>query len=397
MMKRFRTIISLALVFSLIAAFMAGCSNNSDKDVSPGDEVEATASELDPDKKYDYDYDTASQFLPNDELIMTVNGYDVFWQEYFYYLKYAVTYINNYFGPIEWDGEMESVITGETVTMNEGVLELANDMAQYYRLVESFAADEGIEITDEDMAGYEKSMIEYYGSEEALQEDMKANYLPKDVAIYMSKISDMYNKIFEGYYGTDASDISDEEVEAYTEGKDYFQAKHILFLKTDEEGNALSDEETAEKKQMAEDVLKMLNDYSGDDIAAYFHELIDEYGEDSGQSNYPDGYLYSSGTMVAEFEDAVKAMGDYEISGIVESEYGFHIIMKMPISYDSVPVNDSNGYTLRYYVAYEKYSSVLQERSDLLETEFADAYETIVPSKVFPIIEVEATDSEATE
>jgi parvulin-like peptidyl-prolyl isomerase len=53
--------------------------------------------------------------------------------------------------------------------------------------------------------------------------------------------------------------------------------------------------------------------------------------EDPGVASYPDGYLFQSGEMVAEFEDATAALEIGQVSGIVETTYGYHIIYRIPI------------------------------------------------------------------
>ena len=43
-----------------------------------------------------------------------------------------------------------------------------------------------------------------------------------------------------------------------------------------------------------------------------FDQLMEQYNEDTGESSYPHGYCFTSGTMVTEFEDACKALDTYE-------------------------------------------------------------------------------------
>ena len=63
-----------------------------------------------------------------------------------------------------------------------------------------------------------------------------------------------------------------------------------------------------------------------------FGRLADEYSEDPGRQTNPDGYIFTPGTMVQEFESATEALKYGEISGIVESDYGYHIILRKDLA-----------------------------------------------------------------
>ena len=104
-------------------------------------------------------------------------------------------------------------------------------------------------------------------------------------------------------------------------------ARHILFSTQDQNtGSDLSDEEIAEKKNQAEDILKQFNE--GNKTEESFAALAVKYTEDSGSS--ANGGLYENiypGQMVAEFNDwcfdESRQPGDVEI---VKTDYGYHII-----------------------------------------------------------------------
>lgn len=108
----------------------------------------------------------------------------------------------------------------------------------------------------------------------------------------------------------------DEAKEAYK--KNYVCAKHILIGFSD----ASSQEETRKK---AEDVLAKAK--AGED----FDSLITEYGEDPGAFYNPKGYVFTYGEMVEPFEKASFALSEGEISDLVETEYGYHIIQKQAL------------------------------------------------------------------
>ena len=107
-------------------------------------------------------------------------------------------------------------------------------------------------------------------------------------------------------------EISDDEARTIT-------VQHIL-IKTyslNEQGERIpySEEGRKEAYRRAEEALRRAEDGEN------FTGLIAEYSEDSNSS-----YSFGKGTMEAEFEEAAFNLGTDEISGIVESEHGYHII-----------------------------------------------------------------------
>jgi parvulin-like peptidyl-prolyl isomerase len=96
----------------------------------------------------------------------------------------------------------------------------------------------------------------------------------------------------------------------------------------------LSEEEIAEKRALAEDILAQLQ--SSDDPATLFDQLMEEYNEDPVYSYYPDGYdLYQGDPVMPQLEEAALALKEGEISPMIESDYGFYIVLRLPADLDS--------------------------------------------------------------
>lgn len=61
-----------------------------------------------------------------------------------------------------------------------------------------------------------------------------------------------------------------------------------------------------------------------------FDALLAEYGTDPGMKSNPQGYLFTDGDMVAEFETAVKGLALGACSNApVKSSFGYHIILRL--------------------------------------------------------------------
>ena len=138
----------------------------------------------------------------------------------------------------------------------------------------------------------------------------------------------------------------------------------------------------AANKTKLESLVKELRGYPDQRARAKaFLQKAADLSEDSGKAYYPEGYTYTPGTMVPQFEDAVSALKEYEISDVVETDYGYHVIMRLPLSADAVvELNNSTGEprTARMLSANKDYGERLQTLSDSLSIEWLPGCEAPV-------------------
>jgi len=361
-MSIIKKVISTVLILGLTVGLLAGCGTNSN----------------------------------DDDTVMTVNGDAVSYDLFKYWMMYTAEYYSYYYSPLDWNEEVPGEINpDETVTISESVMEVAENMCVRYLVMEQYATELGIEITDEEMQEYEDSIRESFDTEEELEAELATSSLTMDVLLYRNKISDMYTKSFEKQYGENGKLLSDELAAEYVESNGYMQAKHILFSTTDDEGNEMDDAGKQAQREKAEEVLALLNAYEGDNITAYFNELMQEYSEDTGLSSYPDGYLYTSGTMVTEFEDTAAELEENTYSEIVETAYGYHIIMRVSIDYDAVSSGSADGYTLRQLAAQAEFEGEVDDRIESAEIKHTDLYDTIVPQEIYEAAQEEQESDDA--
>ncbi len=64
---------------------------------------------------------------------------------------------------------------------------------------------------------------------------------------------------------------------------------------------------------------------------ADFDALVKEYGMDPGMTENPEGYVFTKGEMVEEFEKAAFEAAEGEITKPVKTTYGYHIIKRLPL------------------------------------------------------------------
>lgn len=98
------------------------------------------------------------------------------------------------------------------------------------------------------------------------------------------------------------------------------RAKHILLKTIDDTGAPLSEEDIVAVKAKAEEVLAKAK--ANED----FNSLVVEYSEDTASVPQNGELTFARGQMVTEFEDAAFSMEVGEISELVQTTYGYHII-----------------------------------------------------------------------
>lgn len=230
------------------------------------------------------------------------------------------------------------------VTFEQFIDAQAKSTIAYLLVVERMANTNGVTLSEEALAEIEKTkadIIEAYAKDLVNQDPANEGLLNEEVFDrYLAMLgidNDLFLRLsgFEYLYNQLVDQVLTVGSPLYLEGESYneygFYADHILIATKDlSTGEPLSEEMVAKKYALAEDILARLQ--ASDDMETLFAQLADEYSEDTGRAAYPTGYIFTPGTMVAEFENAVKELEPGQLSGIVESTYGYHIILRRDIA-----------------------------------------------------------------
>jgi len=156
-------------------------------------------------------------------------------------------------------------------------------------------------------------------------------------------------------------DVTDDEVKAYYEANqerlqqpEQLRARHILVMVKD----SASDADKEKAKAKIDEVLKKAK--AGEDFAA----LAQEYSEGPSGPNGGELGWFGRGAMVPEFEKAAFDTATGDISGLVKTQFGWHII-KIEERKDAVTRSlDDTKEELRTKIAQEKASEKITEQLD---------------------------------
>ncbi|MBU2562817.1 MAG: peptidylprolyl isomerase [Actinobacteria bacterium] len=196
------------------------------------------------------------------------------------------------------------------------------------KLLEKYAEENNITVTDEEVNEQVKLLMDTYSSEKDFEKYLKEKGIDKRFleGVLRSQLlsSKIYSKVTAGVI------VTDQEVKQYYEdNKNTFflvpvrvKASHILAIFPLVEDNS---EETEEGREEALEKIKMVEDKLKD--GGDFEDLARQYSDDgkSGENGGDLGYI-SKGQMVEEFDKTLFSLDVGEVSEIVETEYGFHII-----------------------------------------------------------------------
>jgi peptidyl-prolyl cis-trans isomerase D len=162
-----------------------------------------------------------------------------------------------------------------------------------------------VKITDEML----KAFYEKNGSQFETPEQIKAEYvvLNSDVVAAQISVSD-----------ADITSYYEQNAKRYTEDEQR-RASHILIASDKNASNA----DKAAAKEKAEKLLQQLRKNPGD-----FAKLAKENSQDPGSAERGgDLDYFGKGMMVKSFEDAAYKLKQGEISDVVQSDFGYHIIL----------------------------------------------------------------------
>lgn len=256
----------------------------------------------------------------DDDVVATVNDKKITVAEYKKALDLNKQATESMYGESIWDMEVEKGKKYKEFFKDSVMEQMINTQILFEQ-----AKKENLlpskEDVDKKFKEFEKSIAENKAYKENMKklgitnEDIKKE---QEIGLAIQNYQDNFKKV---------TKISDEDIKKYYEDnkkefyEDKVRASHILISTVDENNKPLSEAKKAEAKKKAEDILKKAK--SGEEFA----NLAKEYSDDKGSgAKGGDLDFFEKGAMVPEFEAAAWGLKVGEISELVETQFGYHII-----------------------------------------------------------------------
>lgn len=306
------------------------------------------------------------------ETVLTVNGDAVAADEYSGYMLYNMQYYASMYAQMGltdlWSNEDMAKSLGASMP------QAAEQQAIYARVVLQKFNELGLKLgydEQKEMASIRRNSIANTSKDAYLNQIAQFGFSDQSYQNFMY-ISQCYQALNDYYFGENGVNApSDEDIQKYYEDN-YITAKHILIATVDPaSGETKRTDEEAKKE--AQSILDRIN--AGED----FDTLMNQYSEDTGLSNNPNGYTFTEGQMVTEFYDGAKALAEDEVSELVKSSYGYHIIKRVKLD-DSQLDNYKSDIVTAISGSMDE---LLQQWMDEAEVETTDAYDNITYENVY--------------
>lgn len=241
--------------------------------------------------------------------IFRIEGMSCTLPEVMVYLTNAQDQYENVFGREIWEKDLSGA--GEGLTLEESVKETVLAQLAQIKTMNLLAKEQGVWLEESELEKVQAAAKEYYDSLNETEID--------EMQVTEEIIENMYaefalaNKVYEYIIKDINPEISDDEARTIT-------VQHI-FIKTytlDETGKRIdyTDAAKEEAKKQAEEILALAQEEGSD-----FEELVLTYSEGEKST-----WSFGKGEMGKEFEDIAFNLETGEISGVIESEYGYHIL-----------------------------------------------------------------------
>ncbi|MCT4542001.1 MAG: peptidylprolyl isomerase [Vallitalea sp.] len=286
-MNKLKKIISIFMILTMVMAVAVGCGKKDDKDNNK---------------------DNATN-QDNKTIVATINeDHKITLGEANLFLRLMEAQFEMIYGPNIWDQEVEGKKMVDIVKENAMMAVETSNIASL------ISKERGITITEEEITKNEKTATDIFEQlKKAINdEDEITLELVKTLMERQSMEQALLNDELKDY------EIDQEKI---AEMGNKVRVRHILFKTLDDNNQPISDDKKAKQKEKAQEILDKAK--AGEDFAT----LAKEYTEDLGSKENGGEYTFGrQDSFIQEFKDAAFNLKQGEISDLVETQFGYHII-----------------------------------------------------------------------
>ena len=227
------------------------------------------------------------------------------------------------------------------------------------------ALRQSLTVSEQSVASQFQQIRAQFDTAERWQEALEANDTSESELREQIRRNDLIQQLMMTALA-DTAEVTEAEVRRfYDENPQFFDqgeqiaARHIIVSTQ----GMTSDEEIAAARGRMEDIRRQI--VEGGDFA----ELAREYSEDGSAAQGGDLGSFGRGMMVPEFEAVAFALEPGEISEVVRTQFGFHVV-EVTEKLDSglIPIDQVSG-SIRQYLGQQRQADAIEDYVDQLRDE----------------------------
>ena len=331
------------------------------------------------------DYDAIYALHEPDEIVMTIDGQEICWEDYFYAYSNIAKNLESQFQTYQaygvalgWNSQADE--EGHTYA------ELFGSKVEMYlrrfATIDSVAEENGVALNEEEEAAVQEihretiaGFVGEDGTEEQLFEMLSEQHLRPEMYWKLIRNEATQHAIYRQLFGENDELVTDQQALDWMKENGIVSADHILISTRDPETSQSLDEAgMAEKAALAQQLaeeLRAIEDPA--EREARFLELKAEYGEDPGAAE--GGYVFGSGVMEDAFYQGALALEEGQVSEPVQTRYGYHILLRHPLQGEDMIFTGSGKQSAKSLLAGELFSQKMEERYEAQKVEYVPDFE----------------------
>lgn len=316
------------------------------------------------------------------DVVFTVDGEPVTWQELFYELANVTAGLQSAAGGqiTSWSAKLRDS-AGNEASCGDYVLSYALTVLTQYHCVYNHLTAEGVKLDAAGEANVEEvkqTIIDNYfeGDKQKFLDNLSALFCSEELYDWFNMVDELYAEGFTALYGEDGAKLTDAEVLAYGSENNYVQLRQIYIYPnggetsetaTETSETATETSETTSEESVDMSVLTPLTDRlatakTDAEREKLYDELYAQYNENTALDVYGASRAVSAddvtiGSISQSVYDAAVALEEYGYA-CVNAGNAAVLLMRVPLTADA-PVYYETAMSklcdLRYYAASQKY------------------------------------------